>query len=210
MPEYKLYYFNSRGKAEIVRQLFALAGQKYEDVRYEQEEWKAAKAKLNAPFGQLPVLSIDGQLFSQSVSIARYLAEKFGFAGKTDLEKLRADMVVHCTEDFAQALFKALFESDEAKKATLVKKLLDEDIKTNLTNFENIAKQNKGGNGYFVGDSITWADIAFTHFVDYIAMLGQEVPAILSAYPKVKSIYETVHKNPKIADWIAKRPVTKF
>ena len=210
MPEYKLIYFNGRGRAEVIRQLFILAGQKYEDKRYEQDEWKAVKEKLNAPFGQLPVLSIDGQLFGQSISIARYLAEKFGFAGKTDLEKLRADMVVHCAEDFAQALFKAQFESDEAKKATLVKKLLDEDVKNFLTNFENIAKQNKGGNGYFVGDSITWADLVFTHFVDFIAMIGLEVPTTLSAYPKLKSIYETVHKNPKIADWIAKRPVTKF
>ena len=34
MPEYKLHYFNFRGKAELIRLVFAAAGESYEDVRY--------------------------------------------------------------------------------------------------------------------------------------------------------------------------------
>ena len=33
MPTYKLTYFKGRGRAEVTRQLFALKGIKYEDIR---------------------------------------------------------------------------------------------------------------------------------------------------------------------------------
>lgn len=43
MPSYKLYYFEGRGRAELCRLLFALAGEKYEDIRFTQEQWPAFK-----------------------------------------------------------------------------------------------------------------------------------------------------------------------
>ena len=44
MTQYKLTYFNSRGRGEIIRYLFALAGQKYEDNRVTSEQWGKMKA----------------------------------------------------------------------------------------------------------------------------------------------------------------------
>ena len=39
MPNYTLYYFNGRGRAEILRMLFAAAAVKYMDKRFEFNEW---------------------------------------------------------------------------------------------------------------------------------------------------------------------------
>ena len=39
MSTYKLYYFNARGRAEVARIIFAQAGVKYEDIRFQKEEW---------------------------------------------------------------------------------------------------------------------------------------------------------------------------
>ena len=44
MTFYKLYYFNARGAVEPIRMLFAQAGVKYEDIRFEREDW-ASKFK---------------------------------------------------------------------------------------------------------------------------------------------------------------------
>ena len=50
MSTYKLYYFNSRGSAEPIRIIFAQAGVKYEDIRFEREQWvqeyKQSKMRL--------------------------------------------------------------------------------------------------------------------------------------------------------------------
>jgi hypothetical protein len=42
MPHYKLYYFNARGNAEVVRLVFAQAGVEYEDIRLTSEQWAEA------------------------------------------------------------------------------------------------------------------------------------------------------------------------
>lgn len=44
MPQYKLHYFNLRGRAELARLIFAQAGVEFEDVRFERSEWPSIKA----------------------------------------------------------------------------------------------------------------------------------------------------------------------
>lgn len=56
MSQYKLIYFNLRARGEIIRLIFAAAGQKYEDHRIERNQWPAYKPQ--SPFGQLPLLEI--------------------------------------------------------------------------------------------------------------------------------------------------------
>ncbi|CAF1544971.1 unnamed protein product [Rotaria sordida] len=73
MSTYKLYYFNNRDRGEICRLIFAAAGQKYEDIRYEDDEWLLHKAEM--PLGEMPVLEFNGTKLPQSKSIARFLAK---------------------------------------------------------------------------------------------------------------------------------------
>lgn len=51
------------------------------------------------PFGQVPVLEVDGQMLAQSHSIARYLARQNGLAGKSDWEQALTDMFVDYVKD---------------------------------------------------------------------------------------------------------------
>jgi len=43
MPRYKLYYFDTEGRAETIRLLFAYAGVEYEDIRVPYAEWATRK-----------------------------------------------------------------------------------------------------------------------------------------------------------------------
>ena len=51
------------------------------------------------PLGVMPVLEYDGEVLSQSKTIARFLAKEFGIAGKTNLEQAKADMIVDMVTD---------------------------------------------------------------------------------------------------------------
>lgn len=44
MADYKVTYFNGRGRAELARLVLAAAGQKFTDERYEFTEWPTKKA----------------------------------------------------------------------------------------------------------------------------------------------------------------------
>ncbi|XP_072050673.1 hematopoietic prostaglandin D synthase-like [Amphiura filiformis] len=201
MPQYKLIYFNSKGRAELPRLLFAYADVEYEDFRFANREEFLEKIKPNMPTGRVPVLEIDGKLYPESGAIFRYLATEFKLYGKDNVEALQIDGVVETMNDILQVLTKIFYENDEAKKAELQKKAAAEDIPVVLSLLEKLA-----GGDVFVGDSITAADIAFFRTMEVV--LSIVTGLTLDNYPKLKSINDKVAKEPKIAAWLAKRPET--
>lgn len=204
MPAYKLTYFNARGRGEIMRLLFAEAKEAYDDCRIEKDQWPALKA--STPFGQLPMLEVDGVKLCQSTACARYLARKFHLAGKSELEQAQTDMVVDCIEDSAKPMISFFFEKDEAKKTELKKKYNEEQLPAFLTLLENLLKQNNGGDDFFVGKGVTWADLYLLGFIGWTNMAGNEDP--LGKHPKLKALKAKVENLPNIKAWIAKRPKT--
>ena len=121
MAEYKLVYFNLKGRAESSRILFELAKQKYEDYRAEFSEWP--ELKLKQVFQQLPVLEIteDGKksVIAQSHTIERFLASRFGLDGKNDIERAHCDMVAEQVRDIIDAFLSAGADFFEKKPANL-------------------------------------------------------------------------------------------
>jgi len=201
--KYKLTYFNLYGRGEAVRMMFALAGVEYEDHRIEwaSDDWNALKPKT--PFGQLPLLEVDGREFCQSVAITRYLGNKFGFAGKTDLEKLQADMIADCIVDMTNLMEPIFEEADETKKKELWQ-AYEPKIDKHLGNLEKMLEANNGGNGFFVGDSVTWADCIWTGITYWIYYM--KYGPTVDKHPKLAGLRSRVEAEPRIAEWVAKRP----
>ena len=51
------------------------------------------------PFGQVPVLEVDGKLLAQSGAICRYLARQVGLAGQSEWEQAQVDMYADAVKD---------------------------------------------------------------------------------------------------------------
>ncbi|XP_041346664.1 glutathione S-transferase-like [Gigantopelta aegis] len=202
MPTYKLTYFDIRGRGELIRMLFVLSGKEYEDKRVQFADWPKLKPTL--PGGSLPILEIDGKVYTQSLAIAQYLAKEFKLSGKTSLECLRVDEVVHTAEDMLQAMAKSMFEKDETKKKEMIEKLAKEDVPRFTKIFESFLTENK--TGFFVGNSISAADLAVYNVLESaITKLGE---AALKDSPKLLENRKKVAADSKICNYLKKRKQT--
>ncbi|CAF0964157.1 unnamed protein product [Rotaria sordida] len=205
MSTYKLIYFNGRGRAEVSRLIFAAAGQKYDDVRYERNEWPAHKSEM--PLGQMPVLEVDGTKLPQSLTIARFLAKQFQLAGKDNLEQAKVDAVADTLSDLVSKYGPVRFEQDATKKEELTKKFLAEELPKHLQNLETLGKLYGNGGPFFVGNRLTWVDL---YFYDMAANILQVDANCLDSRPWLKQNRAEVEKQPKIAEYLKNRPKTEF
>ncbi|CAF1458140.1 unnamed protein product [Rotaria sordida] len=203
--QYKLYYFDSRGRAEPIRLIFAYAGQKFEDIRYSDDEW--SKMKNEMPLGQIPVLEINGQKFPQSLAITRYVARQFKLTGKDDLESMKCDVIVDTMNEFNEDYYRLwFFIEDENQRQTETTKFITKTIPEKLTMFEKL--MNMYGNGVWaVGDNVTWADFVIYDTVQNLLKMDDQV---LNKFSTLKKNREAVEKLPKIAEYLANRKQTEF
>ncbi|CAK8674275.1 hematopoietic prostaglandin D synthase-like [Clavelina lepadiformis] len=206
MPKYRLHYFDLRARGELLRLVFAEAGQDFDDKRISFPEWP--KLKPTTPFGGVPVLEVDNQRMSQSLCIVRYLAREFKLTGDSNKHEFAADEVVTTMEEF---LFKLPFmEQDQKKKMELVKEQLDTSDKAKfnlgrvLQTYESrIAK--KGD--YFVNNKFTYADLFIYHVSQTVKALDGKG---MTSFPKLEAIAERVSQRPKIKKYLASRPSCPF
>jgi glutathione S-transferase len=203
--QYKLTYFNGRGRAEPARLILAYADAKYEDNRVEGATWAALKPKT--PFGQVPVLEIDGGkvTLAQSKTIYRYLANEFNLVPKDHIQAARADMLVDGHDDVLKHFTPWFLEKDPAKKQEIWKKLETEHIAPFVALYEKFLTTN--GTGYFVTNSITWADI---YLYDVFSSLKSKSPHLFEGHAKLAEFVDKIGKEPKIKAWVDKRPKTDF
>ncbi|KAM9678487.1 hematopoietic prostaglandin D synthase isoform 2-T2 [Trichechus inunguis] len=199
MPNYKLTYFNMRGRAEIIRYIFAYLDIKYEDYRIEPADWPDIKSTL--PFGKIPILEVDGLTLHQSLAIARYLTKNTDLAGKTELEQCQVDAIVDTLDDFMSHFPWA--EEKQDVKDKIFNKLLTHDAPILLQDLDTYL----GGKEWFVGNSVTWADFYWDICSTTLLVLK---PDLLDIHPRLVTLKNKVQAIPAITDWIQRRPQTKL
>lgn len=57
------------------------------------------------PFGQMPVLDINGKMYHQSLAICRYVAKQVKLVGSDDLENLEIDAAADTVNDLRASKF---------------------------------------------------------------------------------------------------------
>ncbi|CAF3468727.1 unnamed protein product [Rotaria sp. Silwood1] len=205
MSIYKLFYFNIRARAEISRLIFAAAGQKFQDVRYDRNQWSSHKNEM--PLGQIPVLEYNGTKLPQSLSIARFLAKQFQLAGKDNFEQAKVDAVVDTMTDIMMIFMPIRRQEDEMKKKELMENFFTDQLPKRLKNLEILAKLYGNGGPFFVGNHLTWADL---YVYDITETLLYADGNCLNNYSWLKKNRAEVEKQPKIAEYLKNRPKSTF
>ncbi|XP_045451694.1 glutathione S-transferase 2-like [Melitaea cinxia] len=200
MPKVVFYYFPVKALGESARLLLTYGGQEFEDRRVSKEEWPAIKP--STPFGQMPVLEIDGKQYAQSLAISRYLGRKYGLNGKDIEEDFEIDQNVEFLNDIRAKAATVQYEADE-----VLKEKKHEDYSKNvypamLSKLDEIIKKN---NGHIAAGKLTWADFVFAGLFDYLKSMLR-IPDLEKKYPSYQQVIDNVYANPKIAAYKEKAP----
>ena len=98
MPQLKLSYFDMHGgRAEPARLALAIGGITFEDHRFAFPEF--AELRKTTPFGQVPVLHVDGTQVTQCDAILRYVGKLAGLYPTDPLQALLCDEVMYVVEE---------------------------------------------------------------------------------------------------------------
>merc|ERR1712032_1287253 len=138
----------------------------FEDVRIKSlDEFKASG---KSPFGQAPVLEVDGKCIAQTGAIARYCGKQGGFYPRDDdFAAAKIDEIIDTATDITNALGKTFGMKDEEKKAARVV-LATESLPKYFTALEKLMSEN-GSSGFYVGKSMTIAGLAMWRLLGWVA-----------------------------------------
>jgi len=203
---YKFNYFNARGLGETCRLIFVAADQDFQDVRFSRDEWP--EQKLRSPTGQAPFLETpEGTILVQSRAIQRYLGNKFGLYGESVEDKYRIDVVSEVLTDIVALLGAIIFATDEESKKSLAEDLFSTKGPVLLNALSKFLSE--GQPGAIVGGKLSWADLEVFAVSEYFE--GKpESKAFLETFPVVIAHVKAVKELPKIAAYLAQRPVTEY
>ena len=154
--------------------------------------------------GQLPYLEADGLKLPQSLSIARFIARENNLYGKDSLEQAKTDAVVDTAADILNVYFSKVFKAEDKTAAWTA--FRDNEATKGLQNLEKLIGL-YGGNGFAVGNALTWADL---FIYDVTSQLFDREPSVLDNYAAVKQVRASVEAHEKVADYLKNRKETMF
>ncbi|XP_033107062.1 glutathione S-transferase Yc-like [Anneissia japonica] len=197
MSGIKLTYVKGRGFGESGRLIMAAAGVEWEEAHLtDKAQFEKLKQDGLLMFGQVPLLQIDGLNIVQSRAIIQYLANKFDMAGKTAADKAKVNMIIEGAKDFG--IFHGIAFHPKESQAGLIAENKKKAENRYLPAFEKLLSGSNSG--YFVGDSLTAADVLV--FEDLLFM-EDYLPGLTASYPKLQVFFEKMKGNPKLSAYLS-------
>lgn len=175
MPKLQLYYFDFLGRAEVARIALELSGVEYEDVRLSRDQW--AEFKPKTPYGQLPVMTVDGKMLAQSAAISRYCAKLAGLVPSNDLQAALCDELYEASSEIQALVYPSMMMKDESEKLEARKKLVEGPLADKLAMLDK-RLADIAGDKFVGGDKPSHGDLAV------YCMCGWLISGTLDGIPK--------------------------
>ncbi|CAM4647399.1 unnamed protein product [Lepidochelys kempii] len=173
----KLYYFNGRGKMELIRWLLAAAGVEFEKEFLEKrKQYEKLLQDGFLLFQQVPLVEIDGMQMVQTRAILSYIAAKYKLYGKD----LKIDMYVEGTTDLMGLILMCHFLSAENKEKQHTV-IIEKATNRYFPAYEKILKDH--GQDFLVGNQFSWADV---HLLEAILMVEEKKSSVISEFPQLQ------------------------
>lgn len=204
----KLTYFNVPfWRAEVSRLALFIGEVPFDDVRPSREAFLAMKEAGELPYGQLPVLEVDGVQIAQSLAIATLCGRISGLYPKSDmLAGARVDEVLNTVSQITDLVAPTIREPDPQVKAQRRAKLGAETLPHWFALLEKRLGENVDS-PYFVGHTITIADLAIWRLGGWLSSgLLDGIPStLLEPFPRLTLLCQTVDQRPDVRLWMETR-----
>ncbi|KAG9399181.1 hypothetical protein AC1031_012142 [Aphanomyces cochlioides] len=198
-PALKLTYFDVPARAEVTRLALTIGGVPFEDHRIDRAEWPTLKPTM--PYKQLPILTVNGQVFAQSHAIDRYAGILAGlYPIHNPLDALRVDEICDFGEEIVLLVMSSVGEQDHAKRRAI----REEQARTKFpAMFAMLEARLDMMKGPWLLDSISVADLSLYCLASNIKTgFWLYLPTdLLDQYSRINAIHDAVAKHPKVAEW---------
>lgn len=172
------------------------------------------------PFLEIEEEGKDKVVVAESNAILRYIGKLGGVYPSDPIQALKVDSLIETSLEATRSLEVSLsgmvrsllFETDWTDEEKLAcRKRLAEDKERGLpfylSYFEKVLKEN--GTGFFVGDSLTIADLAISRLVFWIesGTLDGIPKSMLDDYPLFKALAAKIESTPEVVAYRSKHPI---
>lgn len=214
-----LVYLDVKAMAEPIRLALFIGKVDFEDQRVSYDEITKMGSQGKLPFGQVPVLQLDGETFAQTQALLRWAGREANLYPENPRLQLRCDAVEDALVDMKKVLgpcwYNSVLGRDPVTKQPLVQlpDSMREKVLQSLNNivlparFQQLEKFLAASGGpYFCGDEMTICDLSMYVFaagiLDGTFVPGIE-PRVLDACPGLKALVERVASHPRVKEWNA-------
>lgn len=190
-------------RAEVSRVALHLGGIEFENRHFTREEFRAAKADGTLPFGQVPILMVDGETIAQTGAIARFCGKLSGLYPTDDaLSAAKIDQFIDACTDVTGRVGLTMGIQDPEEKMAARAALAADTLPKWLGYLEALSPPETGG--FFVGDSLTIADVAVWRLMGWLTGgILDGVPAtVVDPFPRLKAHAERTGAEPRIRAWM--------
>ena len=193
-------------RAETSRLALFIGGIEFEDLRPSREEIAKMKTDGTFPFGQFPVLQVDGKTIAQTGAIARFCGKLSGlYPSKDEFAAAKVDEVIDLATDITNQMRPALREKDPKLRIEM-RRELSKTILPRWLGFLEKLLQDNGDTGFFVGRSISVADLAVWRLCAWISggIIDGLPVNLLDGFPLLSVHQSQISNLPKVVEWINK------
>jgi glutathione S-transferase len=193
-------------RAETSRLALFIGGIEFEDVRPSREEIPKMRTDGTFPFGQFPVLQVDGKTIAQTGAIARFCGKLSGLYPSDDnFAAAKVDEVIDLCTDITIQMRPSIRETDPKLRTEMRKELSETILPRWLGFLEKLLEDNRD-TGFFVGSSISVADLAVWRLCAWISggIIDGISTTLLEGFSLLSVHQREISNLPKVMEWVKK------